>query len=174
MKKQFALIIGAAFLAVGLQAQPLNRSTPEANLKSAQEAEADGNPYAAAELYEKYLSENKQDKQIQAKVAKLNFDLRDYEKAEKGFARLVNRDRKLEFTELKYWLALSMKYNGKYAEATDMFNQYIENGADENLKKKAKVEIAGCELARKMKQPENIIVSNLGKTANNPQTDGSP
>jgi outer membrane protein OmpA-like peptidoglycan-associated protein len=174
MKKYFALIIGAALLTVGLQAQPLNRSTPEANLKSAQEAEADGNPYAAAELYEKYLSENKQDKQIQAKVAKLNFDLRDYEKAEKGFARLVNRDRKLEFTELKYWLALSMKYNGKYAEATDMFNQYIENGADENMKKKAKVEIAGCELARKMKQPENLIIANLGKTANNPQTDASP
>ncbi|HAD14164.1 MAG TPA: hypothetical protein DCF33_17200 [Saprospirales bacterium] len=174
MKKQFALIIGAALLTIGLQAQPLNRSTPEANLKSAQEAEADGNPYAAAELYEKYLSENKQDKQIQAKVAKLNFDLRDYEKAEKGFARLVNRDRKLEFTELKYWLALSMKYNGKYAEATDMFNQYIENGADENMKKKAKVEIAGCELARKMKQPENLIIANLGKTANNPQTAASP
>ncbi|MBL7806854.1 MAG: OmpA family protein [Saprospiraceae bacterium] len=174
MKKQFALIIGAALLTVGLQAQPLNRSTPEANLKSAQEAEADGNPYAAAELYERYLSENKQDKQIQAKVAKLNFDLRDYEKAEKGFSRLVNRDRKLEFTELKYWLALSMKYNGKYAEATDMFNQYIENGADEGLKKKAKLEIAGCELARKMKQPENVIIANLGKTANNPQTDGSP
>jgi peptidoglycan-associated lipoprotein len=174
MKKHIALLIGAALLTVGLQAQPLNRSTPEANLKSAQEAEANGNPYAAAELYEKYLADNKTDKQTQAKVARLNFDLRDYEKAEKGFSRLVNRDRKLEFTELKYWLALSMKYNGKYAEATDMFNQYIENGADENLKKKAKLEIAGCELARKMKQPENLIIANLGKTANNPQTDGSP
>lgn len=174
MKKSFALLIFAALVAVGAQAQPLNRSTPEANLKSAQEAEADGNPYAAVELYEKYLSENKTDKQIAAKVAKLNFDLRDYEKAEKGFGRLVNRDRKLEFTELKYWLALSMKYNGKYADAVDMFNQYIADGADEALKTASKREIAGCELAKKMKQPENLLVGNLGKTANNPQTDGSP
>ncbi len=174
MKKLFALFLFAALVTVGAHAQPINRATPEANLKSAQQAEADGNPYAAAELYEKYLAENKTDKQTTAKLAKLNFDLRDYEKAEKGFNRLVSRDRKLEFTELKYWLALSMKYNGKYAEAVDMFNQYIENGADDALKKACKLEIAGCELAKKMKQPENLSVGNLGKTANNPQTDGSP
>lgn len=174
MNKRFALIILAAFVAICTQAQPLNRATPEANLKSAQEAEADGNPYAALDLYEKYLSENKNDKQIAAKVAKLNFDLRDYEKAEKGFARLTNRDRKLEFTELKYWLAMSMKHNGKYAEATDVFNQYIADGADEALKLACKREIAGCEIARKMRQPENLLVGNIGKTANNPQTDASP
>lgn len=174
MKKLFALLIFAALVTVSAHAQPINRATPEANLKAAQEAEADGNPYAAAELYEKYLAENKTDKQIAAKLAKLNFDLRDYEKAEKGFNRLVSRDRKLEFTELKYWLALSMKYNGKYAEAVDMFNQYIENGADDGLKKASKREIAGCEIAKKLKQPENLMVGNLGKTANNPQTDGSP
>lgn len=174
MKKLFALLIFTSLVAVGLHAQPLNRSTPEANLKSAQEAEANGNPYEAALLYEKYLSENKNDKQTAAKVAKLNFDLRDYEKAEKGFSRLVSRDRKLEFTELKYWLALSMKYNGKYADAADMFNQYIADGADEALKAAAKREIAGCELAKKMKQPEGLLVGNIGKSANNPQTDGSP
>jgi len=174
MKKILFFLTLAIFSAIGTQAQPLNRATPEANLKSAQEAEADGNPYAALVLYEKYLDENKTDKQTAAKVAKLNFDLRDYEKAEKGFSRLVNRDRKLEFTELKYWLALSMKYNGNYAEAVDMFNQYITDGADEALKKASKLEIAGCEIAKKMKQPENLIVGNIGKTANNPQTDGSP
>ena len=174
MKKLFALLIFTTLVAIGTQAQPLNRSTPEANLKSAQEAEANGNPYEAALLYEKYLAENKNDKQTAAKVAKLNFELRDYEKAEKGFARLVSRDRKLEFTELKYWLALSMKYNGKYGDAVDMFNQYIADGADEALKAVAKREIAGCELAKKMKQPEGLSVGNIGKTANNPQTDNPP
>lgn len=174
MKKILFFLTLATFSAIGAKAQPINRATPEANLKSAQEAEADGNPYAALDLYEKYLSENKTDKQITAKVAKLNFELRDYEKAEKAFARLVTRDRKLEFTELKYWLALSMKYNGKYAEAVDMFNQYIADGADEALKTASKREIAGCEIAKKLKQPDNLIVGNLGKTANNPQTDGSP
>ncbi len=174
MKKILFFLTLATFLAIGAKAQPLNRATPEANLKSAKEAEADGNPYAALDLYEKYMAENKNDKQTAAKVAKLNLELRDYEKAEKGFGRLVNRDRKLEFTELKYWLALSMKYNGKYGDAVDMFNQYIADGADDALKMAAKREIAGCELAKKMKQPDNLMVGNLGKTANNPQTDGSP
>ncbi len=174
MKKILFFLTLATFSAIGAKAQPLNRATPEANLKSAQEAEANGNPYAAAELYEKYLSENKNDKAIAAKLAKLNFELRDFEKAEKGFNRLVSRDRKLEFTELKYWLALSMKYNGKYADAVDMFNQYITDGADEALKKAAKREIAGCEIAKKLKQPENLMVGNMGKDANNPNYDGSP
>jgi peptidoglycan-associated lipoprotein len=174
MKKILFFLTLATFLAIGAKAQPLNRATPEANLKSAKEAEADGNPYAALDLYEKYMAENKNDKQTAAKVAKLNLELRDYEKAEKGFGRLVNRDRKLEFTELKYWLALSMKYNGKYGDAVDMFNQYIADGADDALKMAAKREIAGCELAKKMKQQDNLMVGNLGKTANNPQTDGSP
>lgn len=174
MKKHISFLILSVWMASAVSAQPLNRSTPEANLKSAQEAEANGNYYAAAELYEKYLSENKSDKAITAKVAKLNYDLRDFERAEKSFNRLVSRDRKKEFTELKYWLAMSMKFNGKYAEAVEVFNEYIQDGADEALKVSAKREIAGCELARKMKQPENLIVGNMGKEANNPNYDGSP
>jgi peptidoglycan-associated lipoprotein len=173
MKKSVFTLIVALFAALCAQAQPLNRSTPEANLKAALEAEENGNPYAAIEFYEKYLEDNKNDKATTAKVAKLNFDLRDYEKAEKMFARLVGRDRKREFTELKYWLALSMKHNGKYAEAADMFAQYVQDGSDETLRTASKREIAGCEIARKMKQPENLLISNIGKNANNPNYDGS-
>lgn len=156
-----------------LQAQPINRATPEANLKAADESVANNNPYQALELYQKVYDETK-DKAINVKIAKLHYDLRDYEKAEKAFSKIVLRDRKAEFTELKYWLALSMKMNGKYAEAIDMFNQYISDGADENLKKSAKLEIAGCELGRKAKQPENLLVNNIGKKANSPQTEASP
>lgn len=154
-------------------AQPINRATPEAMLKSAGEAEADNNPYAALELYEKIYDENK-DKQIYAKVGHLNFQVRDYVAAEKAFSRLVLRDRKAEFTELQYWLAMSMKANAKYQEAIDMFNQYIGSGTDEKLKLAAKREIAGCEMARKAKPNDLLLVNNGGKTINSPQTEGSP
>ncbi len=173
MKKTLFFITLAVLSAFAATAQPINQSTPEANLKSAKEAEENGNPYAALDLYEKVYADNK-DKALSAKIARLSFELRDYEKAEKSFNRLVQRDRKMEYVELRYWLALSMKYNGKHAEAIEMFNQYIADGADEALKVAAKREIAGCELARKMKQPENILVNNIGKTANSPQTEGSP
>jgi peptidoglycan-associated lipoprotein len=173
MKKIQIFLVLIFFAALSVSAQPLNRSTPDANLKSAKEAEENGNPYAALDLYEKVYEDNK-DKALAAKIAKLNYELRDYEKAEKSFNRLVSRDRKMEYVELRYWLAMSMKHNGKHAEAIDMFNQYIADGADANLKLAAKREIAGCEIARKLKQPENLLVNNIGKEANSPQTESSP
>jgi peptidoglycan-associated lipoprotein len=75
---------------------------------------------------------------------------------------------------LKYLLAMCLKYNGKYAEAVDMFKQYISDGADEKLKASAKLELEGCEMARKAKQPETLTVANIGKTVNSPQTESSP
>ena len=172
--KKILLFLTLVALAFGTaKAQPINRSTPETNLKSAEKAEAENNPYEALDLYEKVYTDNK-DKAIAAKIAKLHYVLRDYDKAEKAMSRLVVRDRKGEFTELKYWLAMSLKANGKYQESIDMFTQYISDGADENLKKLAKNEIAGAELGRKAKQPDNLIVGNIGKEANSPQTEASP
>jgi peptidoglycan-associated lipoprotein len=173
MKKHF-IFIALAILALGsLRAQPINRATPEANLKAAEEALANNNGYEALNLFEKVYAETK-DKALNVKIAKLHFDLRDYERSEKMLSRIVLRDRKAEYTELKYWLALSMKMNGKFAEAADMFTQYISEGADEMLKKSAKLELAGCELGRKAKQPENLQVNNIGNKANSPQTESSP
>lgn len=156
-----------------LQAQPINRSTPETNLKSAKEAEENGNPYEALDLYEKVYESGK-DKAIAVKIAELEYTLRDYEKAERAYSRIVTRDRKQEYTELKYWYAMSMKHNGKYAEAADMFKQYIDAGQDPALIQASKRELAGCEIAKKAKQPDNLLVSNLGKKANSPQTEASP
>ncbi|MFM8371293.1 MAG: hypothetical protein ACKOCO_02845, partial [Bacteroidota bacterium] len=60
MKK--SLFLAAAFVMAAMtvsQAQPLNRSTPEANLKAAEEALNNGNPYAALEFFEKAYEDNK-------------------------------------------------------------------------------------------------------------------
>jgi len=173
MKKISLLINSFLLAAAALTAQPINTSTPEANLKAAQEAEANDNPYEALDRYEKVYDDGKE-KAIAAKIAKMNYDLRDYAKAEKGFGKLVLRDRKGEYTELRYWLAMSMKHNGNYQDAIDNFTQYISDGADEALKKSAKLEIEGCKLAQKAKQPENLLLANIGKKANSPQTEGSP
>ncbi|MCK6695450.1 MAG: tetratricopeptide repeat protein, partial [Thermoanaerobaculia bacterium] len=170
-------IISISFLALFpgavLLAQPLNRSTPDAMLKSAQEAESTGNPYAALEFYEDVYDETK-DKAINVKIAKLNFELRDYQQAERQLSRIVLRDRKNEYTELKYWYAMALKHNGKYADAADMFNQYISEGQDKALVEASKREAAGCKIGMKAKQPENLTVNNIGKKANSPQTEASP
>lgn len=172
-KPFFILVLLAVISPVFLLAQPINKSTPDKMLKSAQEAESTSNPYAALELYEDVYDATK-DKSLNSKIAKLNYDVRDYAAAERGFAKLVLRDRKGEYTELQYWYAMSLKANGKHQEAIEAFNGYIAVGADEKLKAAAKREIAGSEIARKAKVPDNLIIANGGKKLNGPQTEGSP
>jgi peptidoglycan-associated lipoprotein len=172
--KKFISSIALLLLAFcAVHAQPLNRATPDAMLKSAEEAEAANNTYAALELYEDVYNARK-DKLIAAKVGKLNYDLRDYASAEKWFSRLVLRDRTGEYTELKYYYAMCLKATGKYAEAIEVFNQYIAEGANNDLKADSKREIAGCEAARKAKQPDNLIIADPGKKINVEHTEGSP
>ncbi|MEZ4921263.1 MAG: OmpA family protein [Saprospiraceae bacterium] len=173
MKKLF-LLFAAAVVTLQLEAQPLNRSTPEANLEAAKEAKASGNLYAALEKYEDVYDEDKKNKEVAAEIAMLNYELRDYKMASRGFSRLVLRDRKQEFTELKYWYAMSLKKEGNYADAKDMFRQYLSEGSDEDKKASARLEIEGCDFAREAKQPENLKVSNLGKNVNSPQTEATP
>ena len=173
MKKHIVSLLYLSLFALVVQAQPLTRSTPDANKKSAEEAESTNNPYAALEFYEKVYDDTK-DKAIAAKIAMMNFELRDYERAEKGFSRIVLRDRKGEFTALKYYYAMCLKHNGKYQEAVDAFTQFIAESPDQAMIQAAKREMAGCELGRKAKQPDNLLVANLGKKANGPQTEASP
>lgn len=169
----FLIFLVLLIRAATLTAQPLNRSTPDAMLKSAQEAEATGNPYAALEYYEDLYKDTK-NKDYNVKVALLNYQLRDYARAERLLSRIVLRDRKNEYTELKYWYAMTLKHNGSYADAEDMFNLYLAEGTDPEKIASSKLEIAGCKLGRKARQPENLMVNNLGKKANSPQTEASP
>ncbi len=172
-KRIFFILLLAFSPGILLLAQPLNRSTPDAMLKSAKEAESTGNPYAALEYYEDVFDETK-DKAINVKIAQLNFELRDYQQAERLLSRIVLRDRKSEYTEIKYWYAMALKHNGKYADAADMFTQYISEGQDKALVEASKREAAGCKIGMKAKQPENLLVNNIGKKANTPQTEASP
>ena len=174
--KKYIFLISLFFAFTGgilVIAQPINRATPDAMLKSAQEAETTGNPYAALEFYEDIYSETKE-KDINIKIAKLNIELRDYQSAEKVLSRIVLRDRKNEYVDLKYWYAMVLKYNGKYADAEDMFNQYMNDGQDKTLLEASKREAAGCRLGMKTRQPETLMVNNIGKKTNSPQTEASP
>ncbi len=174
MKHYILPIIGLLALVAGhLSAQPLNRSTPDAMLKSAKEAESTGNPYAALEYYEDIYDATK-DKEANIRIAVLNFELRDYQRAEKILSRIVQRDRGNMYPDLKYLYAMTLKHNGKYADAEDMFGQVVADNLDSTLVAKSKLEIAGCKLGRKAKQPELLKVDNLGKKTNSPQTEASP
>lgn len=165
--------LGLLLWAVHLSAQPLNRSTPDAMLKAAKQAEEEGNPYAALEYYENIYQETK-DPLANHAVARLHFELRDYQRAERLLSKIVLRDRRNMYPDLKFLYAMTLKHNGKYADAEDMFGQVIADGLDSALVARSKLEMAGCKLGRKAKQPETLKVTNIGKKANSPQTEASP
>jgi len=154
-------------------AQPLNRPSNDKLLDAAKESELNGNPYRALTNYEEIYDDTK-DATLVPKIATLNYELRDYAKAERQLSRLVLRDRKQEFTEYKYLYALCLKHNGKYDEAEDMFKQYLSDGSSDSLKTLAKLELEGCQMARKSKPVQGVVINNIGKKANSPQTEASP
>ncbi|MCS6928476.1 MAG: OmpA family protein [Saprospiraceae bacterium] len=142
-------------------------------LKAAKQAQEEGNPYAAVEFYEKTYQETK-DPALNPLIARLYFELRDYQRAERLLSRIVLRDRRNMYPELKFLYGLTLKYNGKYADAEEIFNQVISDNLDSALVARSKLEIAGCALGRKAKQPETLKVINVGKKINSPQTEASP
>ncbi len=156
-----------------LNGQPLNRSTPEAMFKAAKQAEEEGNPYAALEYYEKTYQDTK-DPKLNHAIARLNFELRDYQRAERLLSKIVLRDRRNSYPDLKFLYALTLKHNGKYADAEEVFNQIIADGLDSTLVARSRLEVAGCKLGRKAKQPETLKITNIGKKVNSPQTEASP
>ncbi len=154
-------------------AQPIKRSTPENMAKAAKESEAEGNPYTALEFYEKTYQET-EDPLYNHAIARMHFELRDYQRAERQLSKIVLRDRRNLYPNLKFLYAMSLKHNGKYADAEEVFNQIIADGLDSALVARSKLELAGCRLGRKARQPDNLKVINIGKKANSPQTEASP
>jgi peptidoglycan-associated lipoprotein len=173
MNRIIALSFVCVLIVGALTAQPVNTSSPKAMLEAAKEAEAAGNLYTAFEFYDKVYDAEKE-KDIYAKLAEINMQLRDYERAEKSLNRIVTRDRKKEYGEYRFLYAQALKYNGKYDEAIGQFEQYELEGKDEAEIKACKKEIEGCRSAAKMRQAENLLVNNVGKTVNSAQTEASP
>ncbi len=167
----FSLLVFGLFSA--LSAQPIRNSTPEAMRRVAEEDATNGNDYEALELFKEAYDDLK-DKELLVKIAFLEYKLRDFEAAEKAFFRLTQRDRKKEFTELKFWYARSLHMQGKYLEAKTAYQDYLSEAIDPKQMELAKTAIPACEAAQKAKQPENLIVVNAGKKVNSPQTQSSP
>ncbi len=171
--KNILFCIGVWLCSQALIAQPINRATPAAMAKAAEEARTTNNPYAALEFYEKVFSETK-DKAISVKIAALNYELRDYAKVETSLGRILARDKEKAYTDLRYIYGKSLMYNGKYQDAIEALNQLVGETTSDSLKALAKLAIEGCEMAKKAKPVPNLQTVNIGKKVNTPQTESSP
>lgn len=155
-------------------AQPIGKSSYEMKLQAGAEKLAEKDYYNALDQYELAYEES-QDKALTPIIAEIHYLLRDYEKAERWYSRLLQRDKKDEFVAKRFEYGRMLKMNGKYELAIAEFKTFIEATTDPKLKELANNEIAGCEMAAVM--PENakgVKVESLGKNINTGFSEYSP
>lgn len=156
-----------------VNAQPVAVSSFETMVETALAA-ADNNDYVnAIEWLEKAYKEKK-DPNLQVVIGDMYMLLRDYVKAEKVYERILKRDKRDEFFDLRLDYARSMKAQGKYKMALDELNAFASATESDSLRNEAKIELQGILLLEKL--PENVeaAVSFAGDAVNSPSAESAP
>jgi peptidoglycan-associated lipoprotein len=76
--------------------------------------------------------------------------------------------------DARFKYAQMLKMNGKYADARAEFQLYISEAENIDLIKKAKRELAGCELAMELDPVPGLTITNAGKKVNSKYSEYSP
>ena len=174
MLKYYLGFIFILTFTAGLLAQPLREPTYEMKLIKAEELVAEGDYYNALEMYQECYNESK-DFYLISSIAHLNYKLRDYERAEKWYERMVERPEKY-YTRLldTFHYARILKINRKYPEAFTFLQQYMALSDNDSLVEVVENEIIGMDLASKMKERNDLFVEPLPKEVNTSLTEASP
>ncbi len=182
MKRITMKLISKIFFTIGLilslaiivQAQPLNRSTPRALIKTAEARKDSMDYFNALEYYDKYFDDNKKDMEVLFQMAELNFLLRDYKRSSDQYARVFKKDKKGDYASGKLNYAKALKMNEQYEDAMVQFLYIIEKSIDPVEKAIAENELAGCKMVSKLTLNERLIIANAGKDVNCATSDASP
>lgn len=154
-------------------AQPVAVSSYETMIETAITS-AENNDYQnAIDWFDKAYKESK-DPNLQVAIADLYMLLRDYPKAERGYERVLKRDKVEEFTDVRLDYGRSLKFQGKYKVALDAFNEFISITDSDSLRAEAKLELKGILMLETC--PENIeaVVSFGSENINSPSGESSP
>lgn len=163
----FCLIVSPTF------SQPVTVSSYETMIKTAATA-ADNNDYLTAiEWFEKAFKESK-NMDLQMYIGDMYVLLRDYPKAEKVYDKIIKKDKRDEYFDLRLDLARVKKSQAKYKEAMDELNFFISTTDSDSLRKEAQLEMKGILMIENY--PENIeaAVSFGNESINSPSAESSP
>lgn len=178
MMKQLStrLVFIVAFLAFVLakaDAQPLSKSTIEDMINVAEEQLEANRPYNALEWFKKAYDEEPT-AQLAYRMAELNYQLRDYDKAVNYFERAMRKAADGDMVEGLFYLGRSQKMRGNYAEALDALREFKRMAPGHELTDRADLEIEGAQMAIEMNEPPRIKVDNAGRSVNTSNQEYSP
>lgn len=150
--------------------------SPRKKLRKAKQQLRSGNLYDATDALEAFLQLKPEKTKYAWALAETYYAARDYKAAEKWY-KTVYEQEPVAYPAALYYYALMAKMNGKHQEALGLFNNFQKqyNGKDTYLKKWAKTEAEGCELAFRLnKLPLTTKLTHPGHALNSPYTDIAP
>ena len=110
-------------------------------LMVADQAASEGDYYGAIEWYTKAFEESK-DLNLQLAIADLYILAETLPKREKIYDRILKRDKKKEYEDIRIDYARSLKSQGKYRDALKEFNTILEDAeSTDSLKSLARFEL---------------------------------
>jgi peptidoglycan-associated lipoprotein len=168
-------LICFTFLGLGsLAAQPMKTVDYNTKLQVADLAASEGDYYGAIEWYTKAFEESK-DLNLQLAIADLYVLARDFNKAEKIFDRILKRDKKREYEDIRIDFAKVLKSQGKYREALSEYNTILGDAeATDSLKAIARFELKGIEMMDNLAPNLEAIVNYLPGKVNSGSAETSP
>jgi outer membrane protein OmpA-like peptidoglycan-associated protein/tetratricopeptide (TPR) repeat protein len=152
---------------------------PRKKMKLGNKLYEKGSYFNALTYYQEVYEKKPENVKALEKTANINYVLRDYNKAEELYKKLIDHEKGLSsFPNSRYMYALMLKYNGKYDESKAAFeafkSEYKEDDASA-LKKLADKHIEGCVLAKQLEaKPDRVKIEHLDVPVNNPYTDFAP
>lgn len=163
-------------LTISLCVALLSSCAIQKKIKTADQLYKDGSYYNAVDLYGEAYAKKENNTKLTYKLAETNKALKDYQQAEKWYAKTSELNNSKP--EAKFFEGLMQKNQGKYDEAAVTLQAFSDSYNDKEgtgLKTRAKLELEGIALAKEMMEvkPE-IEVSTITGGLNNNLQDLSP
>lgn len=154
-------------------AQPLNKATYASMLRTADLAYSTNDYYNALDWFKQAYEEEKT-LEVAYKIAMCHYKLRDYKRAEKQFAKVIKKDKEVDYPDVAFFHAKMQKMNGSYTEAVVGLQTFINSTKNDTLKDLARNELTGAEMALESVETLGLTIDHAGKTINSKQSEYSP
>lgn len=146
-----------------LEAQPINKASLEMNWSAADMLFQEQEYYAALGYYRDVYSENKS-LEVYERMAYCYYQIRDYGRAERYFARLLRRPDVINYDHC-FTYGRILKMLGKNDEAREAFRQALAS-TDPMMRWRTEQELKGMLLANSLSEDPKIAINNAGEAVN--------
>ncbi len=168
-------------LLLGIGVVTISSCATSKKVKMADELFEEGSFYNAVDAYSEVHLKKENNSRIIYQIAESNRILKDYAQAEKWYTKTLDNNAKA-WPEARFNNAMMKKNQGEYDQAKKEFDTFLDeigeakdkDGVLAGLKKRAKLEIAGCDLALELMEAKQESEVEVIPGINHPLQDFSP